>query len=156
MAHGPWAMSIPQACSQSVTPAEINANSESFCPSWEPPGIQNADGKGGNIKADSTLRCSQAVPHPSTNRALRRLTSEVGRDPVHSTRYGRRRKLTYPTPVATVGLKITRPLSSTYLARFGFLVERTSVCVLKKSRLFLCTRFMPLNKAYYALCLPTV
>ena len=24
-----------------------------------------------------------------TNRALRRLTSEVGRDPVHSTRYGR-------------------------------------------------------------------
>ena len=44
-------------------------------------------------KADSTLRCSQAVPHPSTNRALRRLTSEVGRDPVHSTRYGRRQKL---------------------------------------------------------------
>ncbi len=40
-------------------------------------------------KADSTLRTSQAVPHPSTNRALRRLTSEVGRDPVHSTRYGR-------------------------------------------------------------------
>jgi hypothetical protein len=49
------------------------------------------------IKADSTLRCSQAVPHPSTNRALRRLTSEVGRDPVHSTRYGRRRKLTAAT-----------------------------------------------------------
>ena len=42
-------------------------------------------------KADSTLRSSQAVPHPSTNRALRRLTSEVGRDPVHSTRYGRQR-----------------------------------------------------------------
>ena len=55
-------------------------------------------GAAGNIyivkrarKADSTLRSSQAVPHPSTNRALRRLTSEVGRDPVHSTRYGRRR-----------------------------------------------------------------
>ena len=30
-------------------------------------------------------------PHSSTNRALRRLTSEVGRDPVHSTRYGRQR-----------------------------------------------------------------
>ena len=43
------------------------------------------------IKADSTLRCSQAVPHPSTNRALRRLTSEVERDPVYSTRYGRQR-----------------------------------------------------------------
>ena len=41
--------------------------------------------------ADSTLRSSRAVPHPSTNRALRRLTSEVRRDPVHSTRYGRRR-----------------------------------------------------------------
>ena len=44
-------------------------------------------------KAGSTLRSSRAVPHPSTNRALRRLTSEVGRDPVHSTRYGRQREL---------------------------------------------------------------
>ena len=44
-------------------------------------------------KADSTLRSSQAVPHPSTNRALCRLTSEVERDPVYSTRYGRQRKL---------------------------------------------------------------
>ena len=43
-------------------------------------------------KADSTRRCSQAVPHPSTNRALSRLTSEVERDPVYSTRYGRQRK----------------------------------------------------------------
>ena len=43
-------------------------------------------------KADSTLRSSRAVPHPSTNRALRRLTSEVRRDPVHSTRYGRQRR----------------------------------------------------------------
>ena len=45
-----------------------------------------------NEKAGSTLRSSRAVPHPSTNRALRRLTSEVGRDPVHSTRYGRQRR----------------------------------------------------------------
>jgi hypothetical protein len=44
------------------------------------------------MKADSTLRTSWAVPHPSTNRALCRLTSEVERDPVHSTRYGRQRK----------------------------------------------------------------
>ena len=44
-------------------------------------------------KADSTLRSSRAVPHPSANRALRRLTSEVRRDPVHKTRYGRRRIL---------------------------------------------------------------
>ena len=47
--------------------------------------------KSQNEKADSTLRSSQAVPHPSTNRALRRLTSEVRRDPVYSTRYGRQR-----------------------------------------------------------------
>ena len=44
-------------------------------------------------KADSTLRASRAVPHPSTDRALCRLTSEVERDPVHSTRYGRQRRL---------------------------------------------------------------
>ena len=42
-------------------------------------------------KADSTWRCSQAVPHPSTNQALGSLTSEVRRDPVYSTRYGRQR-----------------------------------------------------------------
>ena len=47
-------------------------------------------------KADSTLRSSQAVPHPSTNRALCCLTSEVKRDPVHSTRYGRQRVLFEP------------------------------------------------------------
>ena len=44
-----------------------------------------------HAKADST-RASQAVPHPSTDRALRHLTSEFGRDPVHSTRYGRQRR----------------------------------------------------------------
>ena len=48
---------------------------------------------GNGAKADSTLRSSQAVPHPSTNRALCCLTSEVKRDPVHSTRYGRRREI---------------------------------------------------------------
>ncbi len=40
-------------------------------------------------KADGTLRTSRAVPQPSTNRALCRLTSKVERAPVHSTRYGR-------------------------------------------------------------------
>ena len=44
-------------------------------------------------KADSTLRSSQAVPCPSTDRALRCLTSDVKRDPVHSTRYGRRQNV---------------------------------------------------------------
>ena len=51
----------------------------------------HANPRGGLVKADSTLRSSQAVPHPSTNRALRRLTSEVRRDPVYSTWCGRRR-----------------------------------------------------------------
>ena len=49
-------------------------------------------GSGAKKKASSTPRDSQAVPHPSTNRALRRLTAEFGRDPVYSTRYGRWRK----------------------------------------------------------------
>ena len=58
-------------------------------------------GKPPRQKADSTLRTSQAVPHPSTIRALRRLTSEVGRDPVYSTRYGRQRLLVIPKVGAT-------------------------------------------------------
>ena len=33
--------------------------------------------------------CSQAVSHPSTNQAPRCLTSVIGREPVHSTWYGR-------------------------------------------------------------------
>ena len=37
-------------------------------------------------------KVSPGSPHPSTDRALCCLTSEVERDPVHSTRYGRRRK----------------------------------------------------------------
>ena len=40
--------------------------------------------------------CSQAVSHPSTNQALRCLTSVIGREPVHSTWYGRSR-LSYNT-----------------------------------------------------------
>ena len=40
----------------------------------------------------SSTWTSQAVPHLSTNHALSRLTSEFGRDPVHSTRYGRWRQ----------------------------------------------------------------
>ena len=47
---------------------------------------------GRGAKAGRTLRCSQAVPHPSTNRALCRLPSEVRRDSVRSTRYGRQQK----------------------------------------------------------------
>ena len=42
-------------------------------------------------KADSALRTSRVVPHPSTNRALQRSASEVEQDPVHSTLYDRQR-----------------------------------------------------------------
>jgi hypothetical protein len=56
------------------------------------PRVANArGGQGKVIKADSTLTSSQAAPHPSTNRALCRLISEVIRDPVYSTRCGRQR-----------------------------------------------------------------
>ena len=58
-----------------------------------------------NGKADSTPRASRAVPHPSTDRALCRLTSEVKGDPVHSTRCGRQRRQTgWGRPRAGLGL----------------------------------------------------
>jgi hypothetical protein len=43
---------------------------------------------GVGFKPDSTQRTSRSVPHPSTNRVLFRLTSEVERYLVHSTWYG--------------------------------------------------------------------
>ena len=43
----------------------------------------------GGKKASGTQGCSRTVPQFSTDRALRRLTSEFGRDPVYSPRYGR-------------------------------------------------------------------
>ena len=41
---------------------------------------------------DNSTRCSQAVSHPSTNRAQRCLTSVIGRELVFSTWYGRCRE----------------------------------------------------------------
>ena len=61
--------------------------------------------------AGSTLRSSRAVPHPSINQALRRFTSEVGRDPVHSTRYGR--------PPA---MKLSRMIVKSYCQQVGCVV----------------------------------
>ena len=46
--------------------------------------------KSAKAKAYNT-RYSQAVSHPSTNRARRCLTSVIGREPVYSAWYGRRR-----------------------------------------------------------------
>ena len=43
------------------------------------------------LDANNT-RCSQAVPHLSTNRARRCLISVIGREPMYSAWYGRWRK----------------------------------------------------------------
>jgi hypothetical protein len=80
-----WADAATQAYFVVVPPAYVSQN------------VRNNKNWNMNPKkttnADSTLRSSQAVPHPSTNRALRHLTSEFRRDPVHWTRYGRQRHL---------------------------------------------------------------
>ena len=70
----------------------------------------------GGAKAGSTLRSSQAVPHPSTNRALCRLTSEVERDPVHSTRYGRQH---LPAPVVVSVVSVGRKKGNGRAAECG-------------------------------------
>ena len=87
----------PSACETDVIATrpqvlvDVGRSAPTTCNGWRmcpPP----ASHKRRANKAGSTLRSSRAVPHPSTNRALRRLTSKVGRDPVRSTRYGRQRK----------------------------------------------------------------
>ena len=74
-------------------------------------------------KADSTLRSSQAVPHPSTDRALRCLTSEVKRDPVHSTRYGRRRRLWHRDR----SLQLLEPRNGKHRDRWGGFCPSTGI-----------------------------
>ena len=66
--------------------------------------------------ADSTLRTSRAVPHPSTTRALCRLTSEVERDPVHSTRYGRQN---LPSPAMVVVVDVGHKKGHGHAAECG-------------------------------------
>ena len=48
--------------------------------------------QGERKESANSTRCSQAVTHPSTNRAQRCLTSVIGREPVCSTWYGRCRR----------------------------------------------------------------
>ena len=67
-------------------------------------------------KASSTLRDSRAVPHPSTNRALRRLTAEFGRDPVLSTRYGRWRHTPSRRQLSSAVLRTQRGVTKNRVA----------------------------------------
>ena len=86
-----------RAC-PAAAPSPMGRALDCLSPRWAAPrgGARGAAPRGGRgacsekeKKASSTPRDSQAVPHPSTNRALRCLTAEFGRDPVFSTRYGR-------------------------------------------------------------------
>ena len=88
------------------------------------------------LKADSTLRSSRAVPHPSTDRALRRLTSEVRRDPVHSTRYGRQRMMCFNhgTPVIACTLLVTGSVESAATTVLGHKPKQKYVAVLVVGR----------------------
>ena len=102
---------------QSFTLSIVLCISESCVPTQQWRYINLAD-----AKADSTLRSSLEVPQPSTNRALRWLTSEVGRDPVYSTRYGRQRG----TIVSMLQAKKVEFLPLYYLRGIFYLKERIS------------------------------
>src|SRR5690554_1989404 len=56
--------------------------------------------KSRNSKTHTTPFGSRVVPHPSTKKAQRDLTSQIGRDAVHYSWYGRVRKL-YERPTLT-------------------------------------------------------
>ena len=68
---------------------EVSTISSSLIPSG---GIEIERYEKKYTKANSTW-CSQAVTHPSTNRAQRCLTSVIGRELVRSTWYGRRHRI---------------------------------------------------------------
>ena len=90
----------------------------------------------GRAKADSTLRSSRAVPHPSTNRALRRLTSEFGRDPVHSTRYGRWRRIMHSTKKGLMMLHLCLRLQTNLLHSGLIRRKLKKACVTASARVW--------------------
>ena len=87
-------------------------------------------------KASSTLRSSRAVPHPSTNRALRRLTSEFGRDPVHSTRYGRWRRIMHSTKKDLMMLQLRLRLQTNLLHSGLIRRKLKKACVTASARVW--------------------
>ena len=62
------------------------------------------DAHRGGVRRVNDTRCSQAVTRPSTDRALRRFTSVIGREPVLSTWYDRCTSDVASRRVASVGL----------------------------------------------------
>ena len=102
-----------------------------------------------NEKAGSTPGCSQAVPHPSTNRALCRLTSEVERDPVHSTRYGRQRELyranMRPTPRTQTTKPRPPPNDHTVISTVAILAQGTHWAVATSQAFLPSSAFKPLG-----------
>ena len=74
-----------------------------------------------------STRYSQAVTHPSTNRARRCLTSVIGRELVLSTWYGRRHKLPFSKLCisAACGMRAVRSVN----VRYTYNVRRVIVFV---------------------------
>ena len=78
-----WLFRLPHSAQRSPTRRRVRNRVRGHTSRLQPSSVLPSE------KASSTRRASQAVPHPSTDRALQRLTSEFGRDPVYSLRYGR-------------------------------------------------------------------
>ena len=72
----------PETCPTRISAAKVLKNPGSISQTGSTQGLRKAYG----------TRYSQAVTHPSTNRARRCLTSVIRREPVYSTWYGRRQR----------------------------------------------------------------
>ena len=81
-----------------------------------------------------STRYSQAVTHPSTNRARRCLTSVIGREPVYSTWYGRRHWKMAHKPIYVCAFHIRQEVTTGSDTRAGvglFSQTKSTLRVLK-------------------------